>query len=206
MTGPHDRNTPPGRDGPRERDDARGGRPDEVPGAPAPPPEIAADRWLLAGRDHEAEGRSLPLEFAARLLFRSILLLSIYLLLVGHYDTGGGFAAGLVAGIAFTLRYIAGGPRELRAVMPFDPGLLIGGGLLLVLVAGVVPWAVGAPLLSSAELAVPLGPLGEPKVVSSVIVDLGIYLLVTGVAVDVLRLLGVYGAPEVQAPEGRELR
>ena len=170
------------------------------------PGEPASDRWLLAGRGEQADGRTLPLEFAARLLFRSILLLSVYLLLVGHYDSGGGFAAGLVAGVAFTLRYIAGGPRELRAAMPFDPGILIGAGLLLALATGGASLFFGAPFLTSAYLAVTVPVLGELSFTTSVLLDIGIYLLVTGVAVDVLRLLGVYGAPEVAAPEGRELR
>lgn len=176
-----------------------------TPGAPGPR-EPASDRWLVAGRDEHADARTLPLEFAARVLFRSILLLSVYLLLVGHYDSGGGFAAGLVAGVAFTLRYIAGGPRELRAAMPFDPGILIGAGLLLALATGGVSLLLGAPFLTSAYLAVTVPVLGELSFTTSVLIDIGIYLLVTGVAVDVLRLLGVYGAPEVAAPQGRELR
>ncbi|MGQ0573542.1 MAG: MnhB domain-containing protein [Pseudonocardia sp.] len=165
----------------------------------------AEDRWLLAGRA-DAGDRSLPLELAARLLFRSILLLSLYLLFVGHYDSGGGFAGGLVAGIAFTVRYIAGGPRELRAAMPFDPGLLMGAGLLLALGTGTAAWFAGQPLLTSAYLSTTLPVVGEFAVVSSVLLDVAIYLLVTGAAVDVLRLLGVYGAPEVEPPAGRELR
>ncbi|HZG89097.1 MAG TPA: MnhB domain-containing protein [Pseudonocardia sp.] len=176
-------------------DDARTG--------PGVPPE---DRWLLTGREHGEEGRSLPLEISARLLFRSILLLSVYLLLVGHYDTGGGFAAGLVAGTAFTLRYIAGGPRELRRVAPFDPGLLMGTGLLLALLTGAGSWLAGAPLLTSAYLSLEVPVLGEVSLTTSLLLDTAIYLLVTGAAIEVLRLLGVYGAPEVRAPEGRELR
>ncbi len=176
---------------------------DDTADGPGAPPQ---DRWLLTGREQGEEGRSLPLEIAARLLFRSILLLSVYLLLVGHYDTGGGFAGGLVAGTAFTLRYIAGGPRELRTVAPFDPGLLMGVGLLLALLTGAAPWLVGAPLLTSGYLSVAVPVLGEISLTSSVLLDAAIYLLVTGAAIEVLRLLGVYGAPEVRAPEGRELR
>jgi multisubunit Na+/H+ antiporter MnhB subunit len=168
--------------------------------------QVAEDRWLLAGREAGEAGRSLPLEIATRLLFRTILLLSLYLVLVGHYDTGGGFAGGLVAGTAFTLSYIAGGPRELRAVFPFDPGLLMGVGLLVVLATGAGAWLFGEPLLTSAYLAATLPLLGEVSVTTSVLLDVGIYLLVTGVVVDVLRLLGVYGAPEVEPPPGQELR
>jgi multisubunit Na+/H+ antiporter MnhB subunit len=179
------------------------------PGSGVRPPaglgQPAEDRWLLAGR-HEPAARSLPLELATRLLFRSILLLSVYLLLVGHYHTGGGFAAGLVAGTAFTLRYVAGGPRELRAAMPFDPGQLLGAGLLLALATGAGAWVFGEPLLTSAYLSTTVPVVGEVAVVTSVVFDVGIYLLVIGAVVEMLRVLGVYGAPEVQTPAGRELR
>ena len=45
-----------------------------------------------------------------------MLVFSLYLLLVGPLRPGGGFSGGLVAGLAFVLRYIAGGTVELGAV------------------------------------------------------------------------------------------
>ena len=40
------------------------------------------------------------LEVVTRLLFHTILVFSIYLLFSGHNEPGGGFAGGLVAGLA----------------------------------------------------------------------------------------------------------
>jgi hypothetical protein len=57
------------------------------------------------------------LEATSRALFPTILVFSIYLLLVGHYGPGGGFSAGLVAGLAFVLRYLAGGSTDPGAVV-----------------------------------------------------------------------------------------
>ncbi|OLT14041.1 hypothetical protein BJF78_20285 [Pseudonocardia sp. CNS-139] len=54
-------------------------------------------------------GRTLLLETTTRVLFPTVLVFSLYLLFVGHYGPGGGFSAGLVAGLAFVLRYVAGG-------------------------------------------------------------------------------------------------
>jgi len=49
---------------------------------------------------------------------------------------------------------------------------------------------VGAPVLSSAEFTVPVPPLGELDVVTSLFLDVGVYLLIVGVVLDLLRALG----------------
>lgn len=170
-----------------------------------PEPRVPPGRWLLAGREDEQD-RSLPLELAARLLFRTILLVSVWLLFAGHDGSGGGFSAGLVAGVAFVLRYVAGGARELRAAVPIDPGVLLGTGLLLMLGTGAAAWLAGAPFATSAIVELHLPVLGSVKLVSSLALDIGLWLLVCGLVLEVLRLLGVQGAPEVDVPEGRELR
>jgi multisubunit Na+/H+ antiporter MnhB subunit len=82
----------------------------------------------------------------------------------------------------------------------------MGTGLLLALLTGAGSWLAGAPLLTSAYLSLEVPVLGEVSLTTSLLLDTAIYLLVTGAAIEVLRLLGVYGAPEVRAPEGRELR
>lgn len=168
---------------------------------------VPPDRWLLAGRDERLEERSLPLELAAGLLFRTILLFSLYLLISGHGSTGGGFAGGLVAGIAFVLRYVAGGPRELRAAVGgLDPGVLLGVGLLVVLGTCSAAWIFGEPFASSAVLHLTVPVFDEVELVSSLLLDVGIYLLVLGAVLDMSRLLGSKGAPGAEVPEGLDLR
>jgi len=50
---------------------------------------------------------SVLLQTATRTLKPLMLLFSIYLLLVGHNEPGGGFSGGLVAAIGFSLHAIA---------------------------------------------------------------------------------------------------
>ena len=66
--------------------------------------------------------RSLLLEVVTRMIFHVIVIFSVYVLFVGHDAPGGGFAAGLIVGLALTLRYIAGGAFELGEAAPVDPG------------------------------------------------------------------------------------
>ena len=47
----------------------------------------------------------------------------------GHNLPGGGFAGGLVAGLALMIRYLAGGRDELDEAAPIDAGVVLGIGL-----------------------------------------------------------------------------
>jgi multicomponent Na+:H+ antiporter subunit A len=151
-----------------------------------------ADRssWLLAGRTLAPENRSILLEVVVRLLFHPLMLVSLYLLLVGHNAPGGGFAGGLVAGLALVGRYLAGGRVELGAAAPFDAGKLLGIGLILAVGTALLPLFFGVDALTSTWFAVPLGPLGEIDFVTSTVFDIGVYLVVIGLVLDVLRSLG----------------
>lgn len=146
--------------------------------------------WLVSGQQMKAENRSILLEVIVRVLFHTIILVSIYLLFAGHNLPGGGFAGGLVAGMALVMRYIAGGRWELGAAAPTDAGRLLGGGLILAVGAALLPLFFGmAPLQSTVwEAEVPL--LGHLEFVSSTVFDVGVYLVVIGLVLDVLRSLG----------------
>ncbi|WP_171064697.1 hydrogen gas-evolving membrane-bound hydrogenase subunit E, partial [Actinomadura soli] len=80
-------------------------------------------RWLATPGRPPLGGSSVVLEAAARLLGPTILVFSIYLLIAGHGHPGGGFVGGLVAGMAFVLRYLPGGRRELATALPVRPSV-----------------------------------------------------------------------------------
>ena len=147
--------------------------------------------WLLSGDGRGYRQRTLLLEMTTRALFPTVLVFSIYLLLVGHYGPGGGFAAGLVAGLAFVLRYIAGGSDDLSAAVRVRPPVLIGLGLAVALLTALAPAVVGAPVLATTTLALDVPLVGHVETQSSVFLDVGVYLLIVGVVLDLLRSLGV---------------
>jgi multicomponent Na+:H+ antiporter subunit B len=70
------------------------------------------------------------------------------------------------------------------------PPVLMGLGLTVSVLTALLPVAFGRPVLSSAKVAVPLPPLGELDVVTSLFLDVGVYLLIVGVVLDLLRALG----------------
>ncbi|MPY81048.1 MAG: cation transporter [Actinophytocola sp.] len=156
--------------------------------------------WLLAVEDHPPLRRSLLLEVTARAVFPTVLLLSVQLLFAGHHHLGGGFAGGLVAGLAFVLRYVVAGSAELSAAVRVRPLALTGAGLALTTVVALLPVAFGAPVLASGSLTLHLPWDSEVGLSSNLALDVGVYLLVLGAVLDLLRTLGA----GVHAGEGED--
>jgi multicomponent Na+:H+ antiporter subunit A len=148
------------------------------------PPRLPGSEQMPAVR------RSVILETCVRLAFHTVLVFGVYLLFAGHNQPGGGFIGGLVAGSAFVLRYVAGGRAELRAAVPTDPGLLLGAGILLATVTGMGSWLFGADFLSSDYGTLVLPLLGDVKASTVLLFDLGVFLVVIGLVLTLLRTLG----------------
>ena len=150
-------------------------------------------RWLASGVDSEtAQNRSIMVDVVTRILFPSIMLLSFYFFFSGHNAPGGGFAGGLVAALAFTLRYLAGGRAEIDEALPVDPAKILGTGILLSAACVVVPLFFGNPPLTTgyASLALPL--IGEFDVPSALVFDGGVYAIVVGLTLHILGSMGAY--------------
>ncbi|MCL2454118.1 MAG: Na+/H+ antiporter subunit A [Micrococcales bacterium] len=146
--------------------------------------------WLRAVRTLAPRRRSVVFEVVARLLFHTMIVYSLYLMFSGHNSPGGGFAAGLVTGIALVVRYLAGGRYELGEAAPVQPGTVLGAGLFVAAGTGVAAMFFGASVFTSAILEVTLPVLGHVKLVTSLFFDVGVYLVVVGLMLDILRTLG----------------
>lgn len=157
--------------------------------------------WLVGGQRVRPENRSILLEVIVRILFHSIIIVSLYVLFAGHNLPGGGFAGGLIAGMALVMRYVAGGRYELGAAAPTDAGRLLGVGMSVAVACAIVPLFFGAPPLTSFFFEATLPVLGHVEFVTSTLFDIGVYLVVIGLVLDVLRSLGA----EVDR-QGQELR
>lgn len=146
--------------------------------------------WLPGPRTLSPDRRSIVFEVVTRLIFHVIIMFSIYLLVAGHNLPGGGFAAGMVTGLALMVRYLAGGRYELDEAAPIDAGILIGTGLFVAALAGLLPMAFGGVPQQTADYYLPIPLLGEVHLVSSVFFDIGVYLVVVGLILDLLRTFG----------------
>ncbi|MFT4220422.1 MAG: Na+/H+ antiporter subunit A [Microbacterium sp.] len=155
--------------------------------------------WLVGGQRMRPENRSIMLEVIVRILFHTIIVVSLYVLFAGHNLPGGGFAGGLVAGMALVMRYVAGGRYELGAAAPTDAGRLLGAGMALAVGCAIAPLLFGLPPLKSALIEIEAPVLGHLEFVTSTIFDIGVYLVVIGLVLDVLRSLGAEVDRQTQA-------
>ena len=134
--------------------------------------------------------RSVVLETAVRLVFHTVLVFGVYLLFAGHNQPGGGFVGGLVAGCAFVLRYAATGREGIDRAVPVDPSLPLGAGLLLAGLTGAAAWLLGGQFLESGYVELDVPVLGVVKATSALAFDVGVFLVVVGLVLLVLRTLG----------------
>lgn len=146
--------------------------------------------WLVAGRTLRPENRSIVLEVLVRLLFHPAMIVSAYLLFTGHNTPGGGFAGGLLAGLALVARYLAGGRFELGEAAPIDAGKVLGLGLLFAVGTAVSSLFLGLQVLEASWIDLYVPVLGELHLGTPTLFDIGVYLIVIGLTLDILRSLG----------------
>ena len=123
--------------------------------------------------------RTLIFRTIAPALTSLMLLFSVFVLLRGHNDPGGGFIGGLIAVAAVAIYGIAFGVAAARRALHFHPLAFSGAGLLLSTASGLVSLASGVPFLTGIWWNFRL--LGSEIDLSTVMAfDIGVYLVVLG--------------------------
>jgi multisubunit Na+/H+ antiporter MnhB subunit len=133
--------------------------------------------------------RSIILKTATRLMVGLIMMFAAYLLLRGHHEPGGGFAASLVAGTAFALFAIAEGPGKVREAVRVRPISIAMVGLALAALSGLPAVITGRPFLTGVWWT--LGRSGGLEVVlgTPLIFDIGVFLAVLGAILSIILAL-----------------
>jgi multisubunit Na+/H+ antiporter MnhB subunit len=134
--------------------------------------------------------RLLVVDTSVRVLYHSILILSLYFLFAGHNQPGGGFVGGLTAGAAISFRYVAGGVDEVRKAFRLRPWTILGGGLLVAATVAIVPMLFGYSMLEHGALTVDAPLLGTIKATSALPFDIGVYLVVIGLILMMFEAFG----------------
>ena len=149
-------------------------------------------RWLTSSMTRRAgQGRAIMVEVATRILFPSMIALSLYFFFSGHNAPGGGFAGGLVAALALCLRYLAGGRAELEAALPVDAAKILGTGLVISATTAVVSLFFGYPPLTTTYWTLNHVPLiGHVGIASAMFFDAGVFLIVIGLTKHILDSMG----------------
>lgn len=127
---------------------------------------------------------SVILQTGIRYLAPLLLMFSVFLLLRGHQEPGGGFVGGLVAAAAFALYSIAFNIQETRRVLRIDPRYFTAFGLSLAAGSGLFSLTQGEAFMTGIwdEATYPaIGHLGTPA-----IFDTGVYFVVLGVMLTII--------------------
>ena len=130
------------------------------------------------------------------LIFRTIapflvalmLLFSVFILLRGHNEPGGGFIGGLIAASAIAIFGIAAGPEAVRRALKADPMAYAGFGLVLAALSGLVSLPFGRPFLTGLWSFLDLGE-SEIAISTPLFFDIGVYAVVVGSTLLILTAL-----------------
>ncbi|MBW3098633.1 Na+/H+ antiporter subunit B [Pseudohoeflea coraliihabitans] len=108
-----------------------------------------------------------------------MVLFSIFVLLRGHNEPGGGFIGGLIAASAFAIYGIACGVAPVRRALYFHPMALSAFGLLMSTLAGMISLPLSVPFMTGNWMKLHL--FGNEIDLSSVLLfDIGVYFVVLG--------------------------
>jgi multicomponent Na+:H+ antiporter subunit B len=108
-----------------------------------------------------------------------MVLFSIFVLLRGHNDPGGGFIGGLLAASAFAIFGIASGVSAVRRALRYHPLSIAAAGLFLAALAGIPSIFAGVPFMTGLWVYPKIFGIEVP--LSTVLFfDIGVYLVVVG--------------------------
>lgn len=124
--------------------------------------------------------KSLILIAATRFLLPLQLLFSIFMLLRGHDQPGGGFIAGLVAAGAIALYLFAFDIQSTYRLLRVTPHDLFGWGVFFAVISGLPSLVMGKPYLTAIWLKYQIPFFGQVKLSTPLLFDIGVYLTVIG--------------------------
>lgn len=143
---------------------------------------------------------SLILNILIDVVVRTALVFSLFLLFAGHNRPGGGFVAGLVAGMTLILFYVARGKSAVVSLIRPSPEAVMGIGLALALLSGLAGWVLGEAFLESVPGEIDLPLLGTVKATLALPFDIGVFAVVLGLTGALLLSLGEEDTDEEVGP------
>ena len=128
--------------------------------------------------------RNIVLSTSARFLLPLLLVFSIFVLLRGHNDPGGGFVGGLIAAAAFSLHALAFDVNQTLRALRISPRVLIGVGMGIAIASSIFPLLTDHAFMYGLRASFYLPAIGKPSV--AFFFDCGVYLVVLGVVLTIV--------------------
>lgn len=108
-----------------------------------------------------------------------MLVFSVFVLLRGHNEPGGGFIGGLIAASAVAIYGIAAGVTEVRKALRIDPLAIAAAGLILAGLSGFVSLFYEVPFLTGIWNTVIFDQVSI-SISTPMFFDIGVYFVVLG--------------------------
>ncbi|MCF6343245.1 MAG: Na+/H+ antiporter subunit B [Devosiaceae bacterium] len=115
----------------------------------------------------------------APILVAIMVVFSVFILLRGHNEPGGGFIGGLIAASAIAIYGIAAGVEEVRKALKFDPIAIAGFGVFIAGLAGLLSYFYQVPFLTGLWAYLDIGP-SKVALSTPLLFDIGVYFAVLG--------------------------
>lgn len=139
---------------------------------------------------------SLFFRYVARLMMPVLLLFSLFLLLRGHNQPGGGFVGGLVGSSSIILMTLAYGADEVRERLRVDFLRAMFFGLAIALVAGAVGFVTGIAFQDALWWKPFIQGLGRLELGTPLLFDVGVYVVVFSVTSSIVMNMAEEGERE----------
>ncbi|MCB9993408.1 MAG: Na(+)/H(+) antiporter subunit B [Hyphomicrobiaceae bacterium] len=108
-----------------------------------------------------------------------MLVFSVFVLLRGHNEPGGGFIGGLIAASAIAIYGIAAGVDEVRSAIRVRPLNIAAFGVFIAGLSGLLSLSQHVPYLTGLWTFFSVGA-GEVAISTPMVFDIGVYLVVLG--------------------------
>jgi len=134
--------------------------------------------------------RTVIFETAIKMIIPLFVVFSLFLLFRGHNSPGGGFIGGLLAAIGFFLHSMVFGTNKTIKKYHLNPMGLMAIGLGIAIISVLIPVFMGNPLMTGMwiDYTLPIiGKLGTP-----LLFDVGVYILVLGVVLNITFILSKF--------------
>jgi multicomponent K+:H+ antiporter subunit A len=114
----------------------------------------------------------------------------------GHNEPGGGFIAGLTLALGLLVAWVGRGGEWAEGRLRSRFESWIGWGLALAITTGLGSFLLGYPFLTSTYLAPQLPLVGKVSIATAMFFDLGVFAVVTGATMALLRAIGRLTDPD----------
>ncbi|MBN2486983.1 MAG: hypothetical protein JXB34_13490 [Bacteroidales bacterium] len=124
---------------------------------------------------------SIILQLAEKYIRWIFLIFSVIVLIRGHNQPGGGFIAGLLAGLAIIFKGFAFTPGHVNPKLENRSQILIGAGILAIALSFIPSVLFGQPFMQGSWFIFSLPAIGSVKAGTPFLFDIGVFLAITGV-------------------------